>query len=138
MINTIYWDSAAPRHFDPALIQNSIFTIQQIADISCDIQGSVPLTVRASTIEDPYYGISRTTLLECPPFESNSVDIMAVDNLPCELPADASRDFSSSLFRHFLVPMMNKPSSMSGNSLLLNQGHLHPHFRHLQGYAGII
>jgi len=137
MINTINWNPAAPRYFEPAFIQNSKFTVQQIADISCDIEGSVPLTLRPSTIEDPYYGISKVTLLECPPFEPNNVDIMAVDNLPCELPADASRDFSSALFRFFVSPLMNSPSSIPENSLLLNQGRLHPNFQHLQEYAGI-
>lgn len=67
MINTIYWNPDAPRYFEPAFIQHSTFNIQQIADISCDIEGSVPLTLRPSTIEDPYYGISKDTLLECPP-----------------------------------------------------------------------
>ncbi|MFM7699566.1 MAG: hypothetical protein ACKO7V_02105, partial [Bacteroidota bacterium] len=137
MINTIYWNPDAPRYFEPTFVQNSKFTIQQIADISCDIEGSVPLTLRPSTIEDPYYGISKDTLLECPPFDPHSVDIMAVDNLPCELPADASRDFSASLLRHFLKPLIKDPSSMPGNSLLLNQGRLHPNFQHLQEYAGI-
>jgi len=137
MINTINWNPAAPRYFEPAFIQNSKFTVQQIADISCDIEGSVPLTLRPSTIEDPYYGISKVTLLECPPFEPNNVDIMAVDNLPCELPADASRDFSSALFRFFVSPLMNSPSSIPENSILLNQGRLHPNFQHLQEYAGI-
>ena len=137
MINTIYWNPDAPRYFEPAFIQHSTFNIQQIADISCDIEGSVPLTHRPTTIEDPYYGISKGTLLECPPFDPNCVDIMAVDNLPCELPADASRDFSASLLRHFLKPLIKDPSSMPGNSLLLNQGRLHPNFHHLQEYAGI-
>ncbi len=135
MINTIYWNPAAPRHFATMHIQDSKFTIQQIADISCDIDGSVPLTVRPSTIEDPYYGISKATLLECTPFDPNSVDIMAVDNLPCELPTDASRDFSAALCRYFLNPLMNKPSSILENALLLNQGRLNPNFQYLQGYA---
>jgi hypothetical protein len=138
MINAIYWDPFAPRYFDILFIQSPEFAIQQIADISCDIEGSVPLTKRASTIEQPYYGISRKTLQETPPFETNSIDIMAVDNLPCELPADASRDFSRALCQHFLTPLiLNASWVLPQSGILLNQGNLSPDFEHLRAYAGL-
>jgi len=137
MVNTIYWNSAAPRYFNASQIQDSEFTVQQIADISCDIEGSVPLTIRPSTIDHPYYGIARDTLRETPAFEPNSVDIMAVDNLPCELPAEASRDFSAALCRNFLNSLIQNAPQMPCNFILLDQGNLHPSFEYLKSYAGI-
>lgn len=138
MINTIYWDPSAPRYFDPPFIRSPEFAIQQIADISCDIEGSVPLTLRSSSIDQPYYGISKTTLQETHPFEINSVDIMAVDNLPCELPADASRDFSRALCRHFLTPLILNAPAGPHLGLLLNKGALNPDFEQLRAYAGFV
>ncbi|MGA1330673.1 MAG: NAD(P)-dependent oxidoreductase [Bacteroidia bacterium] len=143
LINSIYWDPRGPRHFEVSDIQQSSFRVSQIADISCDIQGSVPITTRATTIQDPYYGVSRLDLSEIPPFLSYGVDLMAVDNLPCELPREASGEFSRALSQHFLLPFIASQQSEPQAELplnlskarLLDQGTLHPSLSHLTTYA---
>lgn len=140
LINTIFWHPLAPRHFEPSDLQRPDFRISQIADISCDIAGSIPITNRASTIEHPYYGISRQTLKECEPWSPNSIDIMAVDNLPCELPVEASCDFSEALCTHFLPEFLSKNSHgvmLNQRACLLNKGELSPPFQYLRTYAGL-
>ncbi len=146
LINTIYWDPRGPRHFETPDIRHSTFRVSQIADISCDIEGSVPITTRASRIDDPYYGISRSTLSEIAPWDSNGVDIMAVDNLPCELPREASHEFSRALLQHFITPYVEESlssglgepqQSLLSRARLLEQGRLHPNQAHLASYAAL-
>ena len=144
LVNTIYWDPRSPRHFEAAAIREPSFRVSQIADISCDINGSVPITTRASRIDNPYYGISRSTLTEIAPWDSNGVDMMAVDNLPCELPREASNEFSQALLEHFITPyiessLFSDPGEPQHPKLararLLNQGSLHPDQTHLADYT---
>jgi hypothetical protein len=146
LVNTIYWDPRSPRHFEARAISESSFRVSQIADISCDIEGSVPITTRASRIDDPYYGISRSTLTEIEPWDSNGVDIMAVDNLPCELPREASHEFSRALLQHFITPYVEESlasglgepqQSLLSRARLLEQGRLHPNQAHLASYAAL-
>ncbi|MFM7496774.1 MAG: NAD(P)-dependent oxidoreductase [Bacteroidota bacterium] len=144
LINSIYWDPRGPAHFEASDIQNPSFRVSQIADISCDIQGSVPITTRATTIQEPYYGVSRTHLTEIPPLMDDGVDLMAVDNLPCELPREASGEFSRALSQHFLVPFLaslhaDPQAELPPNlcrARLLDHGALHPLLQHLTAYVG--
>ncbi len=138
LINTIYWDPRAPRHFQAEDLLAPDFKVQQIADISCDIQGSIPITYRSTTIQHPYYGVSKTDLKECAPFGPGVVDLMAVDNLPCELPVEASQDFSKALCTHFLPDFLagkNQESSQNHKARLLHRGELSPYYEHLRRYA---
>jgi saccharopine dehydrogenase (NAD+, L-lysine forming) len=109
LINAIYWDPRAPVLFNKKDLTANKFRIQSIADISCDIEGSVPLTVRASTIADPVYGINKYSLEECPPYSKDGIDIMAVDNLPNELPRDASDTFGKTLTADVLPLLIHTP-----------------------------
>lgn len=89
-----FWKSGSPAIVTAEFLSNSP-TLQVIADISCDIAGPIASTLRASTIEEPIYGYDPTTHKELAPFEG--ITVMAVDNLPCELPRDASEDFGNNL-----------------------------------------
>jgi len=89
LMNGIYWDKNVPRLFEKADVANEDFIIQTIADITDDVNGSVPVNVGDQTIEDPVYGIDKNSLEKTTPYLANSIDIMAVGNLPNELPRKA-------------------------------------------------
>ena len=111
MINGIYWDQRIPVFFSVEQMKEPDFRIGIISDISCDIAplSSVPSTVKPSTIEHPYYGYNRQTGEVMDAFTDNSIDIMAIDNLPNELPRDASEDFGN-IFMSRILPELTKPA----------------------------
>lgn len=98
-----YWDSKAPFLFTREDARSKDFKINLIADISCDIDGPVASTLRPSTIDDPFYGYDPKTEKEVAFDAPGAITVMAVDNLPCELPRDASRDFGE-MFIHSVLP----------------------------------
>ena len=82
--------------------------ISVVADVSCDIDGPVASTIRPSTIADPLYGYN-PTLEKVVDFKNeNTIGVMAVDNLPCELPKDASEEFGKMFPMHFINKFMKK------------------------------
>ncbi len=106
LIGASYWDPRAPRLFELKDIQSEEFAISVIADITCDIDGSIPTTQRPSTIAEPVYDVDRDTMEEVAPFsKQSSISVMAVDNLPCELPRAASYGFGSQL-REWVIPAL--------------------------------
>lgn len=109
LINGIYWDVKIPRLFEKEDIQKSEFKISVISDITCDTNGSVPINVGSSTINDPVYGINKKNISKTSPFQktNDTIDIMAVDNLPNELPQDASLYFGAQFEKYVLSPMLN-------------------------------
>lgn len=137
MINTIYWDVRTPRHFSIEEMALPEFRIKTIADISCDIEGSVPATLRSTTIADPVMGYNPVTQQEIAPYQANSIDIMAVDNLPCELPRDASHEFSHNLISHVLPELLGVGTSspMIERAIITQSGHLGKHYQYLDDYA---
>ena len=78
-----------------------------MADISCDIDGPVASTIRPSSIEEPFYGYDPKREAEVAFDAPGAITVMAVDNLPCELPRDASRDFGEMFIRSVLPSFMN-------------------------------
>lgn len=83
------------------------FKINLVADISCDVDGPVASTLRASTIAEPFYGYDAKTESEVPFGTPNSIGVMAVDNLPCELPKDASEGFGNMFLEHVIPAFFN-------------------------------
>lgn len=137
-INSIYWDPAAPAFFSKEEMNDPGFTIQAIADITCDIApaASVPSTIRASTIENPVYGYDTETQRETAPFQPESVDVMAVDNLPNELPRDASEAFGSQ-FLEFVLPELlnnNGENDFIKRGTITRAGDLTAEFEYLRDY----
>lgn len=113
-INCIYWDNRAPAFFNQHEMASKDFNIQVIADVTCDIAplSSIPSTLRASTIAQPVYGYDPLTGKETEPYLHNSIDVMAIDNLPGELPRDASEAFGNQILDH-LIPAILEPNSSS-------------------------
>ena len=112
------------------------FHISVVADVTCDIDGSVPTTLRASTIAQPFYGYNIVKGTEDLPFNKDTVCIMAVDNLPCELPRDASDDFGKDLSERALPFLINDdPDKIIERATIVHDGKLMPAFEYLGDYA---
>lgn len=136
-INGIYWDNAAPAFFTPEEMQAADFHIQTIADITCDIApiASVPSTLRASTIADPVFGYDPRTNTEIPAFAERGIDVMSIDNLPSELPRDASQAFGR-MFLDKVLPEFTKPkSAMLTRATITQDGQLGKTFEYLADFA---
>ena len=134
LMNGIYWDVTMPRLFEKEDINES-FTITTIADITDDANGSIPVNVGDHTIEDPLYGINRKTFKKTAPYLPDSIDVMAVGNLPNELPRDASRYFGEQLIKHILTDLLKDGSPVIERATILKNGKLTEHFKYLEDYA---
>lgn len=138
LMNGIYWDHNIPRLFEKEDIRRPDFRVQAIADITCDKDGSVPINSGASTIADPVYGVDRNTGARTAPFQQTTatIDLMAVDNLPNELPVDASVHFGSHL-KKFVLPELfgDKPSEIICRATICEDGSLTEPYAYLHDYA---
>lgn len=132
-----YWNPAAPRLFNREDMQASDFKIKIIADITCDINGSIPSTIRASSIPEPFYDYDPLTHAERPPFSAeHHITVMAVDNLPCELPRSASEEFGRDLIDRILQPLLvNDIEGIIARSVMAENGQLTQRFSYLQDYV---
>jgi alanine dehydrogenase len=137
LIAAAFWDPKAPRLFELSAIKSPEFSISVIADITCDIDGSIPTTRRASTILDPVYDVDRDTMQELPPFaKQHSISVMAIDNLPCELPRDASDDFGKDLSERVLPFIFGEDKdSIIKRASICMYGKLTNDFNYLSDYA---
>lgn len=135
LMNGIYWDEHIPQLFEIQELNKNTFHIQTIADITDDVNGSVPCNIASSTIEDPIYGVDKQTYKKTLPYLLNSVDVMAVGNLPNEMPRDASRYFGEQLIKYVLDDMLKGNSKTIERAKMLNQGKLTGLFSYLSDYA---
>jgi alanine dehydrogenase len=135
LLNGIYWDKSMPRLFEKADLQNEKFKIQVVADISDDFEGSVPINLGDQTIEDPVYGVDRKTFQKTAAYLPGSIDVMAVGNLPNELPRDASRYFGEQLIKFVLEDLLSNGSEIIRRATIVNDGKLTEHFEYLKDYA---
>lgn len=102
-----FWNPNAPKLFTREDMLAPDFKMKVITDITCDIEGSVPCTKRASTIVDPIYDYDPVTDSIQPPLSTSKfLTVMAVDNLPCELPRSASEEFGRDLIDRILKPLL--------------------------------
>lgn len=137
LLNGVYWDTNVPRLFEKEHVHAETFIIQTIADITDDKGGSVPINLGDQTIEDPVYGISRETLEKTAPYLPGSIDIMAVGNLPNELPRDASRYFGEQLIKHVLEDLVADGSPIIEKATIVKDGKLAEQYGYLKEYAGV-
>jgi len=135
LMNGVYWDKNVPRLFEKADIQSDHFIIQTIADITDDANGSVPINCGDQTIEDPVYGISRQSLEKTAPYLPESIDVMAVGNLPNELPRDASRYFGEQLIKHVLEDLLGNGSEIITRATMVKAGKLTDEYSYLRDYV---
>jgi saccharopine dehydrogenase (NAD+, L-lysine forming) len=135
LMNGVYWDTQVPRLFEKEHITNAAFKIQTIADITDDENGSVPINLGDQTIENPVYGVDRNSLQKTLPYLANSIDVMAVGNLPNELPRDASRYFGEQLIKYILEPLIApEHNKILQQATIAKQGQLTEAFTYLSNY----
>jgi alanine dehydrogenase len=130
-----YHNPKAPKLITLDDIKNPDFNVQVIADISCDIDGPIASTIRPSTIENPTYGFHKEKLVECNFLDENALAVMAVDNLPCELPRDSSEMFGE-MFLKYVIPSFfnNDQDNILKNSKITSKGSLTDRFSYLSDY----
>ena len=135
-ISAHFWDNKSAYFFTEENVKSDDFKVKVIADITCDIKGSVPTTLRPSTIADPIYGYDRTTGEEADAYAENSITIMAVDNLPCEVPKDASEGFGQDLIDKIIPLFLGEDSEkILARATIAQNGKLTEHFSYLQDYV---
>lgn len=140
MINGIFWDNDAPAFFTREQMATPDFKIEVIADVTCDIApvASIPATIKASTIADPVFGYDPTTGEEVAPYQLDKIDMMTIDNLPSELPRDASASFGNQFIEHILPEFFKENSGVIERASVAVDGELGPHFAYLEDYvAGV-
>lgn len=131
-----YWDSRGPYIFTKEDAKSPDFKIKMIADISCDIDGPIASTLRPSTIAEPFYGYNSKDEMEGDFMDEKNIGVMAVDNLPCELPRDASDSFGKSFLEHILPALVGEdPDGIIERASETNhEGQLSPHFSYLKDF----
>ncbi|MDE3234805.1 MAG: alanine dehydrogenase [Bacteroidota bacterium] len=134
LMNGIYWQADMPRLFEKEDIDER-FSIQTISDITDDLNGSVPINLGDQSIADPVYGVSRKTFQKTMPYLPDSIDVIAVGNLPNELPRDASRYFGEQLIKYVLEDVVKGGSDIIERATILQEGKLTSSFSYLEDYA---
>ena len=131
-----FYGNGAPYLFTREDAKKAEFKINLVADISCDVDGPVASTLRASTIAEPFYGYDPQTETEVPFGTPNSIAVMAVDNLPCELPNNASRGFGYMFLEHVIPAFFNgDKDGILARAKMTENGKLTPRFAYLQEYV---
>ncbi len=135
LVHCTYWDPKADKLFTKAQIKDPGFKISVIADVTCDLNGSIPSTIKASTIEDKFYGYNPMTEQECPPFDKEAITVMAIDNLPCELPRDSSEGFGKHLYERVLPSLFgDDKEGLIARASITKDGKLTERFNYLSDY----
>lgn len=136
MINGIYWDNEAPAFFTLEDIKQPDWNIKVIADVTCDIApvSSIPTTIEATTISDPVYGYDRSADMKTAPHQDGTIDMMTIDNLPNEMPVDASKAFGDMFVQHVLPELEKPASSLIERGTVTVDGRLAQHFDYLSDY----
>jgi saccharopine dehydrogenase (NAD+, L-lysine forming) len=137
LIACAFWDPAAPVLFTREDITKDYFDIRVIADITCDIEGSIPSTKKSSTIDDPIYDYNPSDdQVEQALTDEGNLTVMAVDNLPCELPRDASESFGKELVSNVIPHLLGNDSlGIIHRATITQNGQLLEKYAYLQDYV---
>jgi saccharopine dehydrogenase (NAD+, L-lysine-forming) len=137
MINGIFWNKQAPKFFTKEVMQSAEFRIRTIGDITCDIapDASIPSTLYATTIKEPIFGYNPFTMEEEAPFRQEVIDVMSIDNLPNELPRDASDEFGEQLIQFVFPEISQIKSSILDRATICKEGNLTPHYAYLKDFV---
>ena len=135
LMNGIYWDETVPRLFSMDTLQRPDYKMFTIADITDDKGGSVPCNLGDAPPQAPVYGVDRFSGKQTEPYLPGSVDVMAVGNLPNELPRDASRYFGEQLIKYVFQDLISGGSPILEGATMLSEGKLTQPFEYLHAYA---
>ena len=131
-----YHNPKAPKLITLNDMKKSSFNIDVVADISCDIDGPIASTIRPSTIDNPIYGFHKSNSIECDFLDPDAIAVMAVDNLPCELPRDSSEMFGEMFLKYVIPSFFNDDIyDILKNSQMTLNGKLTPRFEYLSDYV---
>jgi saccharopine dehydrogenase (NAD+, L-lysine forming) len=136
LIAGAYWNPAAPVLFTKEQMLSADFRIRIIADVTCDINGSIPSTKKPSTITEPLYDYEPSSDKTYPPLSNEKfITVMAVDNLPCELPRSASEEFGRDLIDRILRPLLVEDSEgIIKRATIAQDGKLTAFFSYLEDF----
>lgn len=137
LVACAYWDPKAPVLFTAEDVMTEAFKLKVIADVTCDIEGSIPSTKHATTIDDPIYDYnpSEDTVEKALTDEAN-ITMMTVDNLPCELPRDASESFGNELINNVLPHLLGgDESGVISRATITQEGKLTEKYEYLSDYV---
>jgi saccharopine dehydrogenase (NAD+, L-lysine forming) len=129
-----FWDPRSPEFLKAEDYLAPDFKISVIADVSCDLKKPIASTIRASSIEDPFYGYDPVTGREGDPFDHNNITVMAVDNLPGELPRDASAEFADRLIESVFPAFLNDREGVIERATIVREGGLTRNFSYLEDF----
>jgi alanine dehydrogenase len=131
-----FYANQAPNILTQDMLRKADCTIKVVADISCDVAGPIVCTLRASTIADPIYGYLPSENKEVSFTHPAAVVVMAVDNLPCELPKDASEGFGEMFLEHVIPAFFNDDKDgILARAKMTQNGKLTPRFEYLEDYV---
>ena len=131
-----YYSSGSPYLFTRQDAKRPDFNLKVVADVSCDINGPVACTIKSSTISNPIYGYDKQTEQEVDFRNEDAIAVMAVDNLPCELPKDASEDFGNEMMYKILPSLIvSDDEQIIANATICKAGDLTQNFEYLRNYV---
>ena len=132
LITGHYWDPKFPKLFSLNQI-NKFKNLKIIGDITCDINGSIPTTIRSTSIAKPYYSIDINSTKEIE-LSNKGIAVMAVDNLPSELPCEASEEFGHNIMSEVLPYLINKDDGRINRATTASRGELCSSFNYLENF----
>ena len=135
LISAHYWDPSSPKIFESEDLRD-LQNLKIVGDITCDINGSVPTTIRSTTIEKPNYWIERNSLKEIDK-NNDGIAVMAVDNLPSELPRDSSTEFSEGIIKEVLPFLLKEDDGRILNGTITTDGSFLEKYNYLNDYIRI-
>ena len=135
LISAHYWDPSSPKIFEGEDLKD-LENLKIVGDITCDINGSIPTTIRSTTIEKPNYWIERNNLKEIDE-NNDGIAVMAVDNLPSELPRDSSTEFSEGIIIEVLPFLLKEDDGRILNGTITRDGSFLEKYNYLNDYIRI-
>jgi len=132
LITGHYWEPKFPKLFYPNQI-NEFKNLKIIGDITCDINGAVPTTIRSTSIAKPYYSIDINSMQEID-LGYKGIAVMAVDNLPSELPNESSEEFGDSIMSEVLPYLINKDDGRINRATTASKGEFCPKYKYLEDF----
>ena len=135
LMNGIYWEKGIPPLFTLDDLKEDDFALTTIADITDDTHGSIPINLGDASSEEPVYGVEINSLQKTAPYLPNCIDVMAVGNLPNELPRDASRFFGEQLIKYVLADLIGEGNDILKKATIIDKGKLTEYYTHLTSYA---
>ena len=131
-ISAHYWDPSSPKIFEKNQL-NELKKLKVIGDITCDVDGSIPSTIKSTSIDEPNFYLDKSTMQETKK-SKNTIGIMAVDNLPSELPRESSLEFGDGIVEHVLPFLIEKDDGRILNATITKEGYFLKKYSYLNDY----